>query len=289
MRFGVSQFTTMPWSFEQDVENYARLGVDAIEVCEEKLDEGRIAEQMALVRRRGLEISSVQPAVRTLFPSRTQPEPEGVSERTDRFRRAIERLGRFAQGVPFVCNTGPPPGGDIQGVLDVAGREYRALADFALGHGACIALEPLSPALMNVETAIWTLEQAMRIVAAVDRDNFGVCVDLWNIWRNGGVTGEIRACGDRVFVVHVADWRTPRSFDDRHVVGRGGIPLPPLLRAVHESGYRGAHTLEIFSRDVPDPLWDADLRRVIEDSRSGLERAWRMAGNPGRAPDASGE
>ena len=35
--FGVSQFTTNPWAFEQDIEVYARLGVQAIEVCEFKL------------------------------------------------------------------------------------------------------------------------------------------------------------------------------------------------------------------------------------------------------------
>ena len=35
--------------------------------------------------------------------------------------------------------------------------------------------------------------------------------------------------------------------------------------------------LEILSKDVPDPLWDADLAEVIRDSRSGLEKAWREA------------
>ena len=48
-RFGVSQFTTWPWSFEQDVENYARPGIETIEVCESKLDDGRAEEQLALV------------------------------------------------------------------------------------------------------------------------------------------------------------------------------------------------------------------------------------------------
>lgn len=280
-RFGVSQFTTMPWTFEQDVENYARLGVETIEVCEEKLDDERFAEQLPLAGQLGLTVGSAQPAVRTLFPSRTQPEPEGVSERTDLFRRAIERISPFAPGAPFVTNTGPPPDGDLQEVFDVAAREYRGLADFAQTHGARVALEPLSPVLMNVESAIWTLEQAMRIVAMVGRDNFGVCVDLWNIWQNPAVVQEIKACDDRIFVVHVAGWRTPRSFDDRHIVGRGGIPLSPLLRAIHETGYQGAYTLEIFSDDVPDSLWDTDLRAVIENSRSGLEEAWRMAREPG--------
>jgi len=279
-RFGVSQFTTTPWSFEEDVEGYARLGVDAIEVCEFKLDGERFAEQLSLVGERGLEISSVQPAVRTLFPSRTQPEPRSVPERLGLFRRAIERVAPFAPGAAFVCNTGPPPDGDVREVLEAAGREYRALADFAGGHGVRVALEPLSPTLMNVESAIWTPGQAMRVVEEVDRDDFGVCVDLWNVWQAPDVVRELEACGGRTFVVHVSDWRTPRSFADRRTVGDGEIPLSPLLRAIDAGGYRGAYTLEIFSEGVPDSLWEADLSGVVARSREGLERAWRRAGGP---------
>ncbi len=276
-RFGVSQFTTWPWSFEQDVDNYARLGVDAIEVCEDKLDGERAADQLALVGQQGLTVSSVQPAVRTLFPSRMQPEPRDVHERTQRFRRTIELVSRFAPDAPFVSNTGPPPNGNVREVFEVAAREYRALADFAEAHGVRLALEPLNPALMNVESAIWTLEQAMRIVTAVDRDNFGVCLDTWNVWQNAGVGEAIKACGDRIFVVQVSDWLTPRSAADRHIVGQGEIPLPALIRAIHDSGYRGAYVLEIFSSEVPDSLWDAELSGVVSDSRIGLERAWREA------------
>lgn len=85
----------------------------------------------------------------TLFPSRTQPEPKESGERTLRFRDTIERFGRSADSIPFVCNTGPPPNGNIQEVFEVAAREYRALAEFAAERVASVALEPLSPALMN--------------------------------------------------------------------------------------------------------------------------------------------
>jgi sugar phosphate isomerase/epimerase len=277
-RFGICEFTSWPWSFEQDVDNYVRLGADTIEVCESKLDDERAAEQLALIGERGLTISSVQPAVRTLYPSQTQPEPKDPHERTEQFRQTIERFSSFAEeGAPFVCNTGPPPNGNIQEVFDVAAREYRGLADVAQAHGVRVALEPLSPALMNVESAIWTLPQAMRIVAAVDHANFGICVDFWNVWGSADIVEEIKACGDRIFVVHISDWRTPRSFADRHIVGQGEIPLPALIRAVDESGYRDAYTLEILSSDVPNPLWEADLSEVIRESRSGLEKAWREA------------
>jgi sugar phosphate isomerase/epimerase len=278
-RFGVSQFTTMPWDFERDVKEYAALGVEAIEVCEEKMVEGRAAAQLELVDRSGLSICSVQPEVRTIFPSRTQPEPKEPGERASRFRRTIERFGGFAEGVPFVCNTGPPPGGNIRGVVEATVREGRGLAEYALERGASVALEPLNPVLMNVESAIWTLEQAMQIVAAVDRPNFGICLDFWNIWQNPDVVDQILACGDRVLVVHVSDWHTPRSLEDRHVVGKGEIPLPDLICATQESGYRSAYTLEIFSQHVPDSLWEREgLAAVITESREGLKRAFRDAG-----------
>ncbi len=278
-QFGVSEFTTWPWSFEQDVETYARLGVETIEVCEFKLADqpARIPERVALIGQHGLTASSVQPATRTLFPSQSQPEPIDVPARMARFRQAIETFAPLLPGAPFVTNTGIAPNGNIQRLLDVAVTEYRAAADFAREHGARVAFEPLNPTIMNVESAIWTLDQAMDLVAAVDRDNFGICFDTWNIWQNAGIVESIRACGDRIFVVQLSDWRTPRSFQDRLVIGQGAIPLPPLLRAIHESGFRGAYALEIFSGDVPDALWKADLSKVIEDSRAGLEAAWQQA------------
>ncbi len=281
-QFGISEFTTWPWSFAQDVENYARLGVDAIEVCEFKLDDddARAREQLALVAPHNLAITSVQPATRTLFPSQSQPEPLDVPARMARFRRAIERVGPFAPDAPFVTNTGIPPNGNIAHVYEVAAREYRPLAEFAADHGVRVALEPLNPSTMNTESAIWTLAQAMRVVTAVDHPAFGVCLDYWNVWQEADVEAAIRACGDRVFVAQLSDWRTPRSLQDRYIVGQGEIPLPPLIRATHESGFRGAYSVEIFSHDVPDSLYDRDLSEVIRENQAGVDRAWAEAFAP---------
>ena len=54
--FGVSQFTTMPWTFDEDVARYAALGVDAIEA---KLDDRRCETQMEGIAAAGLAISGV--------------------------------------------------------------------------------------------------------------------------------------------------------------------------------------------------------------------------------------
>jgi len=275
LTFGISQFTTNPWTFEQDVMTYARLGVQAIEVCEFKLNNQDWQEQMALPAAHGLAITSIQPLIRTLFPSKSQPEPLDIGQRMARFRQTIERLARFAPGVAFVTNTGIAPNGDIQTVVDTAIREYRALADFAGLHGARLALEPLNPAIMNIESAVWTLPQAMEIVEAVNRDNFGICLDCWNVWQNAGLDEAIRKCGDRIFVVQISDWRTPRSFEDRLIPGQGEIPLAKFLSSVRAAGFSGAYSVEIFSQGVPNALWDGDLEKVIRDSRAGVELAWK--------------
>ena len=277
LQFGISQFTTHPWSFERDVEAYARLGAAAIEVCEVKLDPDKIAAQMALVQDAGLEITSVQPATRTLYPSQSQPEPKPVGERMARFRQTIEMLAPYTPGVAYVTNTGIPPDGNVQEVLDTAAKEYRALADFAARHGVKVALEPLSASIANIESAIWTLPQAMEVVNAVGRDNFGICLDCWNVWQNADLYEAIQRCGPKIFVVQVSDWRTPRSFMDRLVPGQGAIPLAPFLRAAHDAGFRGAYSVEIFSKGVPDALWDGDLEQVITNSKAGVEAAWQAA------------
>ncbi len=276
-QFGVSQFTTNPWAFERDVETYARLGVSAIEVCEAKLDPAKISEQMARVKDAGLEITSVQPVTRTLFPSLSQPEPTDIGERMARFQQTIESLAPFVPGVAFVTNTGIPPGGNMQEVLDTAAAEYKKLARFAADHGVKVALEPLNASIANIETAIWTLQQAMQVVDAVGEDSFGICLDCWNVWQNAGLLEAIRDCGPKIFVVQISDWRTPRSFLDRLVPGQGEIPLPEFLRAVHDAGFRGAYSVEIFSSGVPGALWDSDLEQVILGSKAGMERAWRAA------------
>jgi len=276
-QFGISEFTTNPWPFETDVAQYAALGVDTIEVCEAKLDQSNLNAQMRLIGEHGLGISSVQPVTRTLYPSQSQPEPKPLPERLARFRQTIEILGPWAENVPFVTNLGIAPNGNIQEALDTAAKDYKVLAQFAEDHGVRVAVEPLNASIVNIETAIWTVEQGLELIKAVDHPAFGLCLDFWNVWQNADLEAAIHACGDRIFLVQISDWRTPRSFLDRLVPGQGSIPLPALLRAAHDSGYTGPYVVEIFSDGVPGALWDGDLTQLLKDCRTGLDNAWQKA------------
>ena len=275
--FGISEFTTMPWSFDKDVERYAGLGVATIEVVEAKLDDDRFADQMQSIAGAGLAISGVQPAVRTFFGSKMKPDPKPLDERVACLRASIERLAKYAPGVPFITNTGAHPKGDMAEAMKVVSAKLKELAPVAADHGVTLALEPLNPTSVNVESAIWTIDQALDVIEATGRDEVGLCLDYWNIWQNEDVEAAIKRAGDRIFTVQASDWRTPKSFADRIMPGDGAIPLGRLLKATREAGFAGPYVVEIFSNDVPDSLYDTDLEDVIRRCRSGMAAAWASA------------
>lgn len=272
--FGISEFTTQPWSFDEDIVRYARLGVDTIEVVEAKLDDARFAEQMQAIAAEGLAISGVQPAVRTFFGSRMMPQPTDLKARIAALRGSIERLARFAPGVPFITNTGAHPKGDTDEAMRVVGDALGELARVAADHGVTLALEPLNPTSVNVESAIWTIDQALEVINRADSAQVGLCLDYWNIWQNADVEAQIARAAGRIFTVQASDWRTPRSFADRIVPGDGIIPLPRLIAATRAAGFEGPYVVEIFSQDVADSLYDEDLEAVIGRCRGGMAAAW---------------
>ncbi|WP_141603906.1 sugar phosphate isomerase/epimerase family protein [Terrilactibacillus laevilacticus] len=273
--YGVNEFTTQPWSFEQDIVNYKSLGVDTIELCEIKLDPARMTSQLEFLRNSGLKVSSVQPQVRTAVPSMGQPHPERIEDRIKRFRQSIERLAPYTPGAVFVTNTGPAPKGNMVEAIQEVVKYHQDLSSIADYHGVKLALEPLNPILLNLETAIWTYKQALNLVQMINRDNVGICLDLWNLWQDAHLIRGINSSPEQIFLLQVSDWRTPRSSADRRSVGTGEIPTDELLHAVYNAGYRGPCVLEIFSQNVPDSLYNTDLNKLILDNRAALEQAWK--------------
>ena len=274
--FGVSQYTTWPQSFEQDLTLFQALGVENIEVCEAKLDAGNPRPQLERLKASGLKVTSVQPRLHSLFPDQPRPEPVSPGERMKLLAESIELFGQYFPGATLVSISGAAPGGDYHEAYKTAAREYRELAKIAEGHGVRVALDPLNPILMNVDTFICSLAQARRVIEAVDHPAFGMFVDVWHIWEDESACELIAQTGSRIFGVHINDWNTPRAFGDRYIPGEGQIPLAKLLKAIRDCGYQGAYTLEIFSElRLGGSLW-ADPQKTVTQSKIAFENIWNQ-------------
>lgn len=272
--FGVSQYTTWPQTFVEDIELYRKEGIDYIEICEAKLDAADPDSQLQALKDSGMSVSSVQPRLHSLFPDFPRPEPKSPSERMKRLRRTIELFGRHFPGVTLVTISGAAPNADYALAYQTAAQEYKEVARIAADHGVRLALEPLNPVLMNVDTFLCSLAHAGRVIESVDHPQFGLFLDVWHFWEETDAPALIKKYGDKIFGVHVSDWRDPRAFADRYLPGDGIIPLVKLLKAIRQTGYSGAYTLEIFSETrLSGSLW-SDPRRTVAEGKKAFAKIW---------------
>lgn len=276
---GVSQFTTWPWAFEEDVAAYRRHGFSAIEITEMKLDHARLDQQFEALHEADLTVASVQAKIHGIFPTKLQPEPADPHARLELIKKSIESLARYLpSGTPFVAITGAVPDGDLVRMHDTVVDALYKLSRFAAQRKMRIALEPLNPSLLNVDTAVCSLYDAFEIVEEVGEANCGICLDSWNVWRDPDLKGIVRRASERIFLVQISDYRRPHAFYDRLVPGRGEIPLNEFIRAVHDAGYRRPYVIEIFSSEsLADSLWTRNLDEVLADSARGFQDIWEHA------------
>lgn len=272
--FGISEVTTWPWSFAEDVERYAALGARAIEVWEFKLAHAPAERraQLASIREHGLTVSSFQAEIHSLLPTHLSPEPHDLADRLDAFSATLEAYAPSLPGCVFVLNTGVAEGGDVERAYARTVDAYRELALRAHDAGVRLALEPLHPLAMNEDTFAWNLEDALDIVNAVAHPALGICADAWNLAGQHDLRARLAACAGKIALAQVSDYRRPRSFLDRLAVGDGTLEFAPFLAGLRDARYAGPLVLEIFSKGVPDSLYDGDLHAVVSRSRDALTR-----------------
>ncbi len=272
--FGISQFTTWPWPFERDLQEYPAAGATAIEVCEFKLDRGDYAPQLQAIAQAGLRVSSVQTTLHAIFPDSLAPAPFDPARRIEHIAAAMTRIApHVPAGTPFVVITGAAPWGDCDLVFRTMLEALPTLADHAASLGVRLAFEPLNPVLFHTDTSLWGLDAALDLIERVDHPNLGVCLDSWNVFQTPNLIETIERARGKIFVVQLSDWQRPRANADRRNIGEGIIPTAEIIAAARRAGYDGAYVLEIFSEEsLPDSLWRGDIASHLRRNASAFGR-----------------
>ena len=271
-RFAISQITTLPASFEEDLRAYRAVGAEGIGIWEIKLREGEEAAQLGALRESGLASTAAIPAVPSIAPLPI-PGPDDSDERVEAYCAGLRRLAPF-EPTAVVLLTGPGAREVVLDGLETIAAEARSL-------GLTIALEPYS----RFEGEQWTIANTMAEAAAlIDEagvaDTVGILFDTWHLW-DSELEADLEAHADRIVGVHVCDVREPtRSFADRLLPGDGVAGVPRQLGLLDRAGWDGYYELEIFSDNGafglahPDSLWDVPAAELAGRGRDAFLACW---------------
>jgi len=265
-RVSISQITTVSAPFAADLDAYRAAGADGIGIWEFKLAE----DSLERFRESGLAAATAVPAVPSILPLPLMEGPEDPEDRIEAICAGIRRLAPFDPPCVLFL-TGP--GEDRTAILD----GLRAIADEGKRSGVRVVLEPIQREFAHLWTIVSSLDEAAALIAESGAD-VGLMYDTWHLWREP--LEQIERHRDRIYGVHVADWREPtRHTNDRILPGDGAIEFGPILEALR---WDGLFDLEIFSaEELAGSLWRDEPRDV---ALQGVEKLGKVLSSPSQQP-----
>ncbi|MEO8733516.1 MAG: sugar phosphate isomerase/epimerase family protein [Flavobacteriales bacterium] len=283
---GMSQFTTLPFSFENDVELCKTTTLKHLEFCEAKLsrDPRGARKQLEKMQEIGVTPVSFQPRVHSLFPDSMAGSPDDPKERVQEMCNGMDRFAEVFQepDMPCVVIGGVVPKGAVRKGEETFKELLPRLCDHAAKLGFTMAYETIHPVLVNNDTFTWKLDDAIALVDAVGRKELGFVVDTWHVYWEPGLAKTLKAIAPRVRVVHLSDHpkEGPRIFLDRLVLGTGAADFPMIFKALDEGGYKGPWCIELLSdKSLPDSLWDLTSEELMAKNREAFGKLWKEAGS----------
>jgi 4-hydroxyphenylpyruvate dioxygenase len=267
----VSQATTLPGSFADDVENYAAAGCRTVEVWLTKLEqhlESVPADGTRLaLRQRGVTLAAAAYQGGLLLS-----QGEQRAAHFDHFKRRLDLCQFFGvRTLVLAADFAQRP--DPQAL----GRAVVSLAQagqWAAAFGVRLALE-----FRGGDAFCSSLDTAVTLVEQCREPNVGVCLDAFHYYKGPSKPEDLeRLTAANLFHVQVCDVAgVPREVmtdADRVMPGDGDFRLAPIVDRLRAIGYDGAVSLELM-----DPvLWQTNAQQVVS---LGVRAVGRLLGAAG--------
>lgn len=194
-----------------------------------------------------------------------------------RRRTSMERLKVDMDKVAQIGGTriAAPPGNSRTAVsLDNAARYYRE----ALEMGETMGVLPLLE-LWGTHPVLGPLSHGIYVTVAAGRADASLLLDVFHLYKSGTPFTSLKQInGASLHVMHINDY--PQAADsstlndgNRIYPGDGVAPFRQILRDLHDSGFRGYFSLELFNREYWKQSADDNLKTGLEKIRAVVRQA----------------
>lgn len=262
----VNEFTTIQWTFDQDVAAYANANFQGIGVVRDKVEAYGVERAKRLLVEHSLHVTDV--CIAGWF---VQPEEEAFVQRVEDARRGIEMAAEL-EADALILLVGPSGDQTFEMASSYLYRALEQIVPYAEQHGARLAIEPCNPMFRAEASFLMTLGEALDVCEKFESPALGVWLDTYHLWWDNSLFSQLPRAQGRILGVHVNDFKQEtKSLRDQTIPGEGVIPLRRLLDAIESAGWNGTYTVEIFS----DSIQPADYQDVLQRCRIGFDKIWK--------------
>ncbi len=266
----LSEATTLPSTFAEDVANYADAGCEGMEVwltkLEQHLEQHSLADTRKLTADRGIALAAAAYQGGLLLA-------QGEQRRAhyDHFRK---RLGICqALGIPTLIVVADFVDSLDGGALERAVVSLTQAAQWAAGFNVRLALE-----FRGKNTFCASLDTALALIEQCGEPNVGVNFDVFHYYTGPSKFEDLALLSvDRLAHVQLADLagvaREVATDADRVLPGDGDFQLAPILDHFRSLGYAGWVAVELMN----PTLWRANPKQVAEVALTALRKLLGLA------------
>jgi len=196
---------------------------------------------------------------------------EWIVDDQTRRKKGLENARRDMELVRAVGGSfiaAPPVGATDQSDLDLdrAAERYRTLLEIGEAIGVTPQLE-----LWGFSKSIHRIGELLYVASESGHHNACLLPDVYHIYKGGSSFEGLRLiAGQAMHTFHMNDYPAEPQRDkigdaDRIYPGDGIAPLEMVIKTLHQNGFRGMLSLELFNRNY----WKQDVLTV---ARTGLEK-----------------
>jgi sugar phosphate isomerase/epimerase len=264
----ISEATTLPYSFAEDLQAYAGAGCGAMEVwltkLETHLERHSVADTRRLVEDRQMTLAAAAFQGGLLLS-----QGEERKAQFDSLRRRLDLCQQL--GIPTLIVAADFVSHEDANTFGRAIVSLKQAAQWAAGFNVKLALEFSSATRLCA-----SLDTAIALITETRESNVGINFDVFHYYTGPSKFEDFDlVTAENLAHVQLCDLSgVPRELAtdaDRVMPGDGDLKLQPIIQRLRDIGYAGWVSLELLN----PVLWKSKANQVAELGIASLERVLR--------------